>query len=234
MGRERRSPRSSDITVHREGAGFAAVGRGLFVWDEDPVEVLDTAEAMRRAPDPRTPRVVRYAVDASDTIRAVGREWGNFARANDAAQLTAESVIGKPIWDFIAGSETRELYERVFERMRRRGGRVELPFSCDSPSRARPMRLTITPGPKGGLQFRSTLSGERYRVLAPVLERGGSRSDARLRLCSFCKRAAVAHRWLDIVDAMAELGLCDEDRPQLEHALCRSCRDSAGREMRAH
>ena len=59
-------------------------------------------------------REFSYSIDRDDTIASVSDSWLEFARENQASELTRDRVVGRRLWSFIAGRETRLLYEDVF------------------------------------------------------------------------------------------------------------------------
>ena len=68
-------------------------------------------------------RRYRYRVDATDRINWVDSWWLAFARENGASELTADSVIGRSLWDFVSGADTRRLFKAIHERVRSSGAR---------------------------------------------------------------------------------------------------------------
>lgn len=170
----------------------------------------------------------QYEIDADDRITQVSDTWLAFARENDAPGLTREAVVGRPIWDFIAGAETRELYRAILRRVRDEDVQVILPFRCDSPAFRRDMRLVITPGVGGDVRFSGLLVRKLERLHLGVLEPRAPRSSQELAMCSCCKRVAIGAEWLEPEDAVArfyELG--EEPYPSLKQVLCDACRDAA-------
>ena len=118
-------------------------------------------------------RRYRYRVDATDRINWVDSWWLAFARENGAPELTADSVIGRSLWDFVSGADTRRLFKAIHERVRSSGAPVVLPFRCDSPSLRRHMRLTISREESQQLHYGSVLLRVEPQVLLPVLDDQG-------------------------------------------------------------
>jgi hypothetical protein len=82
-------------------------------------------------------RTIAYRLDREDKISDVSAGWGEFARENGAPELAGRTVLGRSIWDFVAGAEARLLWSRLFARCRAtresrrlpyRFERAELPF----------------------------------------------------------------------------------------------------------
>jgi hypothetical protein len=169
----------------------------------------------------------RYRVDGNDVLVWVDSWWLAFARENGGPELTKEYVLGRSLWDFIADSGTRELYQQIHQQLRAGRQRVVLPFRCDSPTVNRHMQLTITTEPNGQLSYESVLlRAETHRKLA-LLDRDQRRSDAFLTVCSCCMTALLEPSgWLDLAEVVVRLHLLESERaPRLRHVTCPRCAD---------
>src|SRR5262249_54871616 len=74
-----------------------------------------------------------YRIDRGDVIAEVGGAWLAFALANYAPELAPEKVVGRPLWDFVVGPTTRQLYRDLLARARS-GRAARFPFRCDGPA----------------------------------------------------------------------------------------------------
>lgn len=168
--------------------------------------------------------VNRYEIDAADRVTAVSDRWVEFARENDAPSLTREAVLGSSVWDFVAGDQTRELYQAVLRRVREHDVQIILPFRCDSPAYCRWMRLVMTPRGEGSVRLDGVLERKRERVNLGIFQPAARRTPDELPICSFCKRVAVESDWLEPEDAVARLyELAEEPYPSLKHVVCGEC-----------
>ena len=104
-----------------------------------------------------------YSIDHNDSLLYVDEPWLAFARENRAPELTRDHVLGRSLWEFVAGAETRLLYESLFLKLRTSSGSIELPFRCDSPDRFRFMRLILESGPRESIRMTGILERERER-----------------------------------------------------------------------
>ncbi|MGV7229329.1 MAG: hypothetical protein ACQ9IQ_11775 [Nitrospirales bacterium] len=175
---------------------------------------------------PKTEPDSVYRVNADNIIESVDSGWLSFALANDASHLSAEAVIGQPLFRFITGKETQYLYQVMIERVRSNQRKVVIPFRCDGPSHRRFMVLEISPGTNRQVQFTvcTTREDERKRIslLDPLVNRTGEY----LSMCSWCKRIDVAGNWLDVEVAVKQLELFNETSlPQITHSICNDCYD---------
>lgn len=169
-----------------------------------------------------------YSLDPDDRVSSVSNTWLAFARENDAPELTRDHVVGQPIWSFVAGSKIREIYELLFEWVRRHGAVLEVPFRCDSPDCMRFMRLQLQPAEGGQIDLVGILDGEERRPHMRILDRLSPRSDYAFPLCSFCRRVFAFGKWLEPEEAVRRLGwLESEAPPMVEEGVCKDCERAA-------
>jgi hypothetical protein len=173
-------------------------------------------------------RSFEYRLDGRDRVEHVSPAWLAFARENDAAELTRDRVIGRPLWSFVRGMEVQSVYRALFRDVRERGIPLAIPFRCDSPGERREMELEVAPGDGGALKICGRLLRVRPRtylaLLDSMLPRDG---EARVELCSFCKRLHIRGRgWFEA----DELPACDHGNglPALDHGLCDDCAAACG------
>lgn len=166
---------------------------------------------------------VVYWIDAGDRLVRVNDAWDVFATENDAPDLTAERVVGQPIWACITDAGTRHLYGSLLTRVRD-GVTARFSLRCDSPTMRRHLRLTISPDDDGLVQFESLVTATEPRAEQPLLRRDLTRGLGLVTLCSWCNRVSVLDGWLELEDAAAPLRLFDTDLlPALSHGLCPDC-----------
>ena len=166
-----------------------------------------------------------YRVDAADTITFVSPQWLRFAQDNDAAELTQQAVIGKSIWRFIAGQETRTLYVELFRRLRARASEIALPFQCDSPAVIRHMSLTLRSLGGGGIECEGVLLKQQTREPISLFSRWATRSEESIPICSSCRRLFLRDAWVEVSVAVVRKSLFAVfPLPQLDESLCPACR----------
>ena len=83
-------------------------------------------------------------IDATDNICYVNTAWCRFAEENGCPDLP-QQVIGTPLWNWIAGKETKHILRQLLAKVRSTQSSIELPFRCDSPAIRRFLRLQIQP-----------------------------------------------------------------------------------------
>ncbi|MGM0453776.1 MAG: hypothetical protein ACQERN_11485 [Thermodesulfobacteriota bacterium] len=173
---------------------------------------------------------VVYQVDGLDCICFVNQRWFDFAADNDAREMAnADSVIGKPLMDFIVGDELRHLYGVLMEKVRQSRQQITVPFRCDSAKIRRYMQMRIQAMPSHALCFESTILIEEKRPEMPLLypdDAGDSgHRQGLLVMCSWCKAVNVGNnRWVAVEQAVDRLKLFDcRHLPQISHGVCPSC-----------
>lgn len=166
-----------------------------------------------------------YRVGPDDRIRLVSDAWLSFAIANGAPELTRQAVVGRSLWSFIDGIETRHLYQLIFASSRTRRREIAIPFRCDAPTRRRHMELRITPLADGGLDLCPRIVREEPHAYVALLDPAAPRSDYLVRICSWCKRVHVEPGgWVAADEAVRRLDLFDSSPlPGLTHGVCDRC-----------
>ncbi|MFN2317744.1 MAG: PAS domain-containing protein [Gemmatimonadales bacterium] len=173
---------------------------------------------------PDSPDIV-YRLDASDAIVAVSESWDPFARANAGEQVTAQAVVGRPLWDFVTDPTTREIYRQVLAKIRS-GARVQFTLRCDGPACRRRLEMTVTPAGDGGAEFRSRTLSIEDRQAQPLAGESATEGDELLRVCGWCKRVDADGQWLEVEEAMEALQLLERPvLPRITHGMCPACHD---------
>jgi hypothetical protein len=165
-----------------------------------------------------------YTVDRDDLITYVSREWLDFAGANDAGELTADYVLGKPIWHFITGVDTQSFYHSIFRNLRRRASEIVIPFRCDSPAIIRQMDLTLRLLPDNAIELEGKLLKCTPREPITILFRYADRTEGAMPICAICRRLSVEGEWLELRNAVIHRLLMDvRPAPRLEETVCPTC-----------
>ena len=166
--------------------------------------------------------VVSYQIESHDHITCVSDSWTVFAMSNDAPSLT-EHVVGHSLWEFVSDGTTRQVYRGLLVRVRD-GRTVTFSYRCDSPSLRRFMRMTMTPRAHDGVGFDSLTLRTEPRVAPMFMVHAAEQSDALVRVCSWCKRLAVANEWVEVEVAVERLGLfAGQPLIGITHGMCPGC-----------
>lgn len=165
-----------------------------------------------------------HTVDIHDLLTDVNDQWLGFAQENEAPQLTRQTIIGRSLWNFIAGLETSHIYQLLMRQVRQRQRRLVFTYRCDSPVFRRYMQMEIIPLDHQGIEFRNYLLREERRDRVRLLDPTAGRSQELLLMCSWCNRIFCDDAWRPVEDAVNVLGLfAPPELPQITHGICPDC-----------
>jgi hypothetical protein len=166
---------------------------------------------------------IHYRLNERDEIVYVNAAWDTFASENSGAHLSANRVLGRPLWDFITDGTTETLYRDLLARVRD-GRRVRFAFRCDSPDRRRRLEMEVSHAERGWAEFRVRTLSEEIRQWQSLLDPERSRAAELLRLCGWCKKVDVDSRWVEVEEAVSVLELFDRTSlPDVTHGICEGC-----------
>jgi hypothetical protein len=182
---------------------------------------------------------VAYFVNRDGEVSAVGRRsWRAFSQDNGAPALgDTVSVLGRPLLNFIHGSEVRQSYEAFIATLRSgRRQSLSFEFSCDSPEIRRRMRMCISSVAAGrevvGFLFQSLILEERTRPPVSLFDAeviagayAAKRNWPLLRLCSYCQRVATnadaaEPEWISAEGYYRRGG---GSQVRISHGICADC-----------
>ena len=232
---------SADERVHLilselQEADFELVDPPRDVWAGIEAAVTSTPAPSEGEPgssDSGASTVVEYSIDADDVVIAVGRNWADFARDNDAPELVVPPA-NRTLWTYFDNDETKDVWRLLVERVRAVQQGAEVPLRCDAPHARRWLRMSIAPQPDGRVQFRCDLVFEEARPPVALLDANSER-DAGLQplpLCSWCARVQDGARWVSIEQFVQTARLLERSSmPPIAHGICAFCRDQMSAEL---
>lgn len=141
---------------------------------------------------------VIYGLDANDILSSVNRDWDEFALANDGDAAVSTKVLGRPIWDFIAGAKTVLFYRMVFLGCRETGVTTRFDYRCDSPQRRRVFCMEIIPEAENRLLIRNHVLNISEMSQTPRILTFRQYADR--NRCSICGSIKIGDEWIDIFD----------------------------------
>lgn len=176
-----------------------------------------------------------YEIDDRDRIVAIGKDWPAFAAANGGAGLDSDAVVGRPLYDFIAGNTVRQVYAAIIARARS-GRPVRFQYRCDAPAWRREFEMQVFSTAPDRVTFISTLLRETSR---PPVDLFGVRPKAErpfVRICSWCHAVAgPSGQWLPLETAVAAAGVMEEARHGgVTHGICPDCVERIFGILRSH
>ena len=168
---------------------------------------------------------VTYRINARDEIIAVNDDWCRYASDHGWEGISAELVLLRPIYNYITDSTTSRLYQYLFKRVRS-GSTARYQFNCESDSHQRVMEMTVMPfGNRGEVEMKARMLSKQEHSLhrADLAEKKKQEAEF-LRACGWCYRIDMEGYWLNVEDALAELGVFEFSRlPKLTHGICKDC-----------
>lgn len=181
-----------------------------------------------------------YAVDCDLMIEAVSHEnWNSFADANTPRSFDkADSIIGKPLLDYIATNETRGYYEAMCAAiLAGKRDKISFVYRCDAPDTRRDIRMTISPlrdegNAVTGILFHNVVLAEVQRPPIELLIQNPDSDEAQgldtVHMCSFCKdvspdKPESGDSWMTAEEYYQRGG---SSRVLLSHGVCPSCHDN--------
>lgn len=169
-------------------------------------------------------------IDAADRIVFVNDAWVRLARSMTvlpAQTLTLDTVLGRPIWDFIDGVQVRQLWGVLYERVRAVGAPAFVPMRADTPRLRRVFDVELHPLGERAIQHVYECAWTETRPAVALLDSAASRNGASLPCCAWCARIQVrAGVWEEIEVAQLLLQLDPDALPTLASAACTSCKQS--------
>lgn len=167
---------------------------------------------------------MHYSIDSDDRIDFFDRPFTTFATDNGVTEDEVVDYMGRPIYSFLAGAETKSIYRVVIEKARS-GRTLTFPFRCDAPSLRRYLVMTVEPAAHSGVAFLTRLLKVENRLPVRLLETAALRSHELVRMCSWCKRIVVDDDYTEVDDAVSRLKLFNQDPvPGITHGICNPCR----------
>lgn len=175
-------------------------------------------------------QVIHYMIDADDRNAYVSEGWWFFAEENGAGpDCHPPRLLGRSLWNFIAGEETRHLDGIMVAKVRSDKQSVQVPIRCDSPELRRKIIIVLKFVADGHIEFICRTTHIEARPPVDLLRQEAHRGNHILRVCRFCKKIAVpSDEWIDIERAIERLELfAHKHLPQLSHGVCPTCRAAA-------
>jgi len=166
-----------------------------------------------------------YAINANDRIDYVNEAFEQFARENDAGELTDGAVIGRSLWSFITPNGVEEYYRVLLNNVRETGESLTIPYQCDSPSLRRSMRMRISSESGEIVQFTSWLEKSESREPIFALSSKTNKSERLIHMCSWCKKVGMPGKHWETLETALEDNpdLVHEPYPRFSHGICSNC-----------
>ena len=167
-------------------------------------------------------------LDARDRIASVNSAWVEATACEGLRDQRLDATIDRPLWDFIRGTQVRQLWEILFERVRAVGAPLFIPMRADQPGLRRVWDIEIHPLPERGLQLVAYCVWTESRPALALLDPAFPRNDRTLPYCAWCNRIQIRIGvWEEVEDAQLTLRLdASESLPSLKRMACNGCKQS--------
>ena len=163
-----------------------------------------------------------YLLDADDRIVETDLGFERFARANDAPYLT--EVVGRSLFEFISGTDTKELWRTLLARVRFLRTATTYETRADSPFARRWAELTLVPDADGRVTITSRIVDGEERPWQPLVDRRVARGHWLVMMCSWCKQVRQpSGTWEELEDRFTHPELLPQT-PRVAHTVCPACR----------
>lgn len=164
-----------------------------------------------------------YRVNAEDEIVYVNEAWEHFAAENSGEALLRDDVLSMPIWEYISDVTTDQLYRDLMHRVRA-GVPARFTIRCDSPTQRRLLEISMTSWGGGGIEFCSRTISTEERVTQELFDSGAHRSEAMVRVCSWCNRVEQNGGWREVEEVVLQTRVFERPRPPaVTHGICDDC-----------
>lgn len=164
--------------------------------------------------------LTKYILSRSNEILSVGEGWDDLAAKHGGP--VASEVIGRPLFDFVAGAETVSYLNAIFFSCRRSGQSFTDVQRVDYNGTLRFFEMTIVPRTRGELEVSHLLVDQR-QVPSPVGLR--TAAAATKTKCTVCCRSRRQGVWLAL-----EVNLFKAEN-SVDYVVCPDCRARASTQI---
>ncbi len=167
-----------------------------------------------------------YTIDVDDRLALVNpAALSLFVPAGGGK---THALLGRSVWDFIAGAQIRQLWQVLYSRVRAAGVPVFVPMRADTPSCRRLVDVELHPVADRSIQHIYECVWTEARPAIALLDPAYPRDERSLPSCAWCCRIQVRFGvWEEIEQAQQTLRIeAVETLPTLKPAVCVSCKQS--------
>lgn len=160
---------------------------------------------------------VLLRLDGEDRIAEIGGDWSDLK----AAGVEPATVVGRSLFDFVAGHFTRRFLRQFLSDVRTSGRPARRRYRCDSPATRRLMECHATPEAGMMLLEHRLIAEEPFAVEIRANIAGPTRSFTHAR-CNVCNRlrARRSTDWLE-----PEVAVPHGGEVAVMYTVCGDCRE---------
>src|ERR1044071_345582 len=145
-----------------------------------------TSKAMVNPPADNRPV---YTIDVADRLALLNP--AALELFVGAAQPSPAALLGRSIWDFVPGTQIRQLWQVLYARVRAVGAPVFVPMRADTPSMRRLIDLELHPLADRSIQHICECVWTEARPAIALLDPAYPRDERSLLSCAWCRRIQV-------------------------------------------
>jgi hypothetical protein len=165
---------------------------------------------------------VEFILNEQNDIVSVGGEWDHFALENNAPELVAANIIGRPVLDFVSGNVTRQFVLAILQLVRSGSRPIELEYRCDSPEVRRFMRMYVSLMKSGQVCFINSTLRVEARDQECFISKAVQRSKNTSIRCSMCNMVKSPKDWVEPEQLLASNAVAHSEL-LVVYGICESC-----------
>lgn len=158
-------------------------------------------------------------IDTTYKITWVSDDWDEFAQSNETPELSAQSVVGKLLFSFVADDITRMFYDVSLLQAQTQKKPYLLHYRCDAPGVARLMSMQIDYVKNEGWSLQNRIHSIKAISKAVYFEYA---ENSPLQRCSICNRINIDGEWQDLLHRPKILG--SRQKVYVKYTACQPCR----------
>ncbi len=167
---------------------------------------------------------ITIRLDDSDRVIDVPASWDAFAAQAGLAGLERATLLGHPVYSFIADETVRELFRALFRRVRQEARQLTVRSRCDSLEVSRSRDLAFVPDGRGVITCSWNFFEGQAAAMLPRRHRLRFQCDDAIRECSWCRSIHAGTTWHPLEEIATSLGMLDRcPLPPITHGICPDC-----------
>jgi hypothetical protein len=168
-----------------------------------------------------------YRIDSDNRLVAMSDNWDGFAHANDGANCSRASLLGRSLLDFVGDSTVQYIYTLLIQRARA-GRPARFEYRCDAPGFRREFEMQITAVSPAEVEFISTLQREQARPAIDLFRPPVPGAHRFLRMCSWCHAVTLGtNDWRPLEAAASEPEIMEAGKHTgVTHGICAPCAEA--------
>ena len=168
-----------------------------------------------------------YTIDAQDRLIDVNLAYVR-SLASEHGILIPSQLIGRSVWDFVAGTVPKQLWRVLQRRVRALGAPVFLPMRIDLPDQRRLVDVELHALGNDDIRHVQQMLWCEARPAVALLDPNYPRDERTVVRCAWCARVRVRlGLWMEIEAAQHALGIeAGSSLPSVQDTACTACKQT--------